>query len=796
MKRLFIFLLLAVLCQLSSFAGTRTWTGASGGNWSVAANWSGGATPSSTDTVVVNTSVTIVVDINPAIAGLQILNNATVIFSAAANRTINIGGSGTGAMVFLVDLGCTLTLGSGSGVSITTYGSSSTNTAFVKGTLIMGQGSTSWTINSLPLSKTNVSISGTVRFASNNTGSLLVSGTTATLVFLNGSTLDWQRNGGAGPNADFQNGSTIQVTGVTSSMITLNNSAVYNGLLIWNSASQTISGGAANLLPSTSYTMDSIRIVNTGTGTVRLATNPNGYTLGHLEVQGGTLEMGANGSANGGGTISTDLKISGGTLIGNATYAGDVLSAYAGNVTVNGNFTMTGGTFELTNRPTALLPGGAFIITIKGDASQTAGTIQCTSAFGSQNEIVMQGAVMQNLLITNMTGFESLYIWNNNGVNLQGNLTIPYFLVLQQGYLQINNYTVTLTYPGLIQAVATPTPRIVTNGSGELNIKTIANTNSITFPVAGSSSTYNPVLIKNTSGSTFDFRMRVENAINPPIGYPLIGLNRTWTFTPSTTPASVDATFYYFNGDGNAGFVNTNTLELGQNISSVWNVVKTGIIPSGSYQAAVTSITTLGAGISSPMVLGNLHAILATGDALGVDAFTGTVQANQHWLQWQLQCAGNAAVTMELQRSNDAGGFNTIYAVNTLGTQCGTGFQYTDLQPLKGNNYYRVKLTDASGKIAYSKTLLLIHASGGWQLTGYSNPVKDKALLQFSASGDITARLRVTDISGKSLQQQVLHLPAGTSVQTVDLGSYATGIYFVRLEADNEKPVLVKLIKE
>ena len=147
-------------------------------------------------------------------------------------------------------------------------------------------------------------------------------GNAGTINFLNGSVLDWQRSGGSAPNANFANGSLILVTGITGTNMNFNSSARYDGLLIWDCGTQTVSGSAALLLPATNITMDSVRINNTGSGSVRFATNPNGYTINSLEINGGTLELSAPNSNTNNltDTIAGDFKITGGTVYGNATF--------------------------------------------------------------------------------------------------------------------------------------------------------------------------------------------------------------------------------------------------------------------------------------------------------------------------------------------------------------------------------------------------------------------------------------------------------------------------------------------
>ena len=613
MLKLFTISILSLLFFLNSIAINKTWMGADGGLWSVSGNWAGG-TPGVNDTAIFNNSFTISVDINPNIAGLQVINNAALILSAAASRTIIIGNGSSGGLVFLVDNGSTMTLGSGFGVSIQTYGSFSTNIALIRGTLILGQGNSVWTVNNLPGSYTNTDISGTLRVASNNTGSVLLTGTTATLKFFNGSLLDWQRNGGAAPLADFQNGSVINISGITGSMVNLNSGGIYNGLLIWNCINQTSAGSSAIILPTGYTTMDSIRVVNTGTGTLRLATNPNGYNIKNLEVQGGIVELSAtvsNSSYSLSDTISNELKITGGKVIGNATFAFDNLGAAYPTTTTVGKFRMTGGIFDFTNRSAGNLPGGAFTLHILGDVIQPAGQIKATQGFGLQNQLIMAGMIGQNLELSNMTDLISLVITNPLGVFLKRDLVLPYYLNLQQGYLQLNDYNATTSSQQISQSVTTPTPKVVTNGLGKLFITNVSNGASQIFPIAPFANGYNPLTIANNDIGPKSFMVRTIYGIDPATGIDTNRtINRTWNIS-STTPVTANAiglTFQYADSEKITGatVVAGSPMELGHFNGTAWGIDPAGTLTPSGGPVTYSVGPFLPANLDSSFVIGNI----------------------------------------------------------------------------------------------------------------------------------------------------------------------------------------------
>ncbi len=544
MKKVF-----TLLCFLSFFycarASVNFWTGSEAvpPDWSNASNWANGL-PTVNDTVFFdNVTANVNVDVAPNIAGLQIINNSNVIFSSSGNTLVTIGNlNQSGLLVFFISAGSSLTIQGAiptKGVSIQTYGNFTTTRAIVDGTFIFGDYTSTWNVNSFPASFCTTNINGTVRVTAANTGSVMnggiSNGNAGTITFANGSLLDWQRSGGSAPNADYANGSVINVSGIAGTNMSFNSSAKFNGLLIWNCPLQTVSGSSAILLPASNIAMDSVRIVSTGSGSVRMSTNPNGYIINTLEVNGGILELAASnsGSNNLTDTIVNEFKIAGGTVYGNATFNFDNLgSAYPNTLFVRGAFTMTGGTLDFTNRNAGNAPGGAFSMSVGGNILQTGGRIKATKGFDAQNLLTLNGFVQQNLSLSNITDTITLVVNNVAGASLQSNLLLPYKLQLQSGYLQLNQYTATVAASRITQAIANPTPCIVTNDvNGRLVITNV--TGSQLFPVAPFAGGYNPVTINNTAAAN-TYSAGVEYGLRSTASLDVLKMiNRTWHITSS-----------------------------------------------------------------------------------------------------------------------------------------------------------------------------------------------------------------------------------------------------------------------
>lgn len=632
MKKIYALICLVLIC-LCSKATVNYWIGTDQTlNWSDPGNWTNGL-PVVTDTVFFDgVDATVNVDINPNIAGLQIINNSTVLFSSGAVTLVTIGNVNVSdLLVFRVGKGSIFTIEgtmATRGVSIQTHGNFTTTRAVIDGTFIFGAFACTWNVNAFPSSFCNTSISGNVRVTATNTGSVmnggLSNGNPGTISFLSGAVLDWQRSGGSAPNAHYTNGSLISIKGIAGSNMNFNSSGRYNGLLVWDCAAQTISGSSAILLPSGNLVMDSVRIVNTGSGSVRMTTNPNGYTINSLEVNGGTLELAApNSNFNTlTDTITNELKITGGTVLGNATFNFDNLgAAYANTLIVKGNFTMTGGIFDFTNRNAGNSPGGAFVMQVNGNVSQTAGRIKATKGFDTQNLLVLNGGTQQNLALSNITDTVSLVVINAQGVSLQGNLALPYKLQLQNGYLQLNQYHTTISAGRITQSATAPLPRIVTNGNGKLTVNNV--TGSQLFPLAPFAAGYNAVTITNSGASPKNFTTSVAYGVEPGGNIDILRtINRTWNISAGipTTDETTSFTFHYADSERVAGAtVNpAAAMVLGHYTSSSWSYDPYSPVVPGGTVAAYSVGPFTPSSLDSSFVIGN------AGFITGTYIFTGT----------------------------------------------------------------------------------------------------------------------------------------------------------------------------
>ena len=149
------------------------------------------------------------------------------------------------------------------------------------------------------------------------------------------------------------------------------------------------------------------------------------------------------------------------------------------------------------------------------------------------------------------------------------------------------------------------------------------------------------------------------------------------------------------------------------------NIVK--INPDGSGFAVVRSfdLDTEGQVVNSLIDLNG-------GSVLPVQLFTFTAQkADQTVLiNWKTAQEQNSD-RFEIERSTDGNSFKTIGSVAAIGnTHTITSYSFTDTQPFKGSNFYRLKQMDKDGAFTYSK-VVSVYFDKLEKLFIYPNPASD-----------------------------------------------------------------------
>jgi len=187
-----------------------------------------------------------------------------------------------------------------------------------------------------------------------------------------------------------------------------------------------------------------------------------------------------------------------------------------------------------------------------------------------------------------------------------------------------------------------------------------------------------------------------------------------------------------------------------------------------------------------------LSATCAANSPLPVNLVNFSVQTynNTALLKWNTVTEQNSKDYL-VERSPDGINFSVIGFVVTKNNTAGSQYTYTDLVPLRGTNFYRLKSLDTDNNFSYSDTRMLLFDPAGNLVIIYPVPAKDFITIKNFFKGNQLA-ISITDLSGRPLHRSV-H-PAGQQI-SIPVVELSTGIYMVTI-SDGITTVNKKIVKK
>ncbi len=169
--------------------------------------------------------------------------------------------------------------------------------------------------------------------------------------------------------------------------------------------------------------------------------------------------------------------------------------------------------------------------------------------------------------------------------------------------------------------------------------------------------------------------------------------------------------------------------------------------------------------------------------------FRGEQSGNTNKLLWSTSTEIDNR-GFELERSSDGRNFSSITFVASKAENGNSNstlnYNYNDVRPLAGNNYYRLKQVDKDGKTTFSNVVLLSSKVADITLSSvYPNPTTRELNLVITSPKAEKVTVIVTDLTGKVLLQTATLLVIGDNQQTFNVQQLAAGTYFIKAVCAN-----------
>lgn len=168
--------------------------------------------------------------------------------------------------------------------------------------------------------------------------------------------------------------------------------------------------------------------------------------------------------------------------------------------------------------------------------------------------------------------------------------------------------------------------------------------------------------------------------------------------------------------------------------------------------------------------------------------FTGINTPEGNKLSWITSSEVNSK-QFDLEKGYNGQSFSTIATISAAGiSNTNQFYNYVDKKPLKGQNYYRLKMIDKDGSFKLSKVILLDNRNNYALAVLQNNPTPGNNLARLiitdrESSGSI---ITVSNMAGQVVQTHKINNPTGGNIQiNLEAKGLTTGTYLISYKNNN-----------
>lgn len=306
------------------------------------------------------------------------------------------------------------------------------------------------------------------------------------------------------------------------------------------------------------------------------------------------------------------------------------------------------------------------------------------------------------------------------------------------------------------------------------------------------------------------------------------GTISNWLFTPTVTLSNGDVLTFYTRSVAGSTFPDRMQVRMSTNGASV-NVGATSTsvgdfttllldinsgLAVGGYPVVWTQFTITLSGLGAPVsgrfafryFVTNGGPSGSNSDYIGLDNvvytpngsmpitltdFSAYPDGSRNQLRWTTSNEQDNS-GFEVQRSADGINFTVLDFVKSQAIDGNSNsrlnYTFTDHHQNSDRQYYRLRQVDFDGRSTVSNVVLIKRKNPLLlRIEGiFPNPASTMVHVQIAGPEEDRATLIITDITGKTLIQQAVHVETGSHSQAIDISSLPAGTYLMKLICSNE----------
>ncbi len=274
-------------------------------------------------------------------------------------------------------------------------------------------------------------------------------------------------------------------------------------------------------------------------------------------------------------------------------------------------------------------------------------------------------------------------------------------------------------------------------------------------------------------------------------------LNREWMVQETGNIETVNITFDLSSVTGPSGIATNNLTQLLLMISADNNFSSgvTTYTPSSFNDTDETVTFSVDLADETFFTLGSTEVTALPIELIYFDAEVADHQVNIKWTT--ASETDNAFFTIE--RSQKGRHFEPIASQNGAGhSQNLRSYTYSDLSPIQGTSYYRLKQTDFNGRSKYSEVIRVDVDSkkGGTTLSVYPNPVQagEDLHISYSIEHDQVMQFNVISPNGHILHSEKRLVVASEEEIVLPTQGFKSGLHILRVVDENQNLISLKVL--
>lgn len=138
-----------------------------------------------------------------------------------------------------------------------------------------------------------------------------------------------------------------------------------------------------------------------------------------------------------------------------------------------------------------------------------------------------------------------------------------------------------------------------------------------------------------------------------------------------------------------------------------------------------------------------------------------------------------------VQRSDDNFNWVDIASVENPQITASKTWQYTDVRPADGENYYRLQTVATNGRTVYSGSVMVI-TGGSHSWVMYPVPVTDVLTLQYKGTEKITGVINIIIQNMQGYVLTRLRCASNTTIIRIPVSNLGKGVYDIRVTIEDE----------